>query len=257
MAVRRVLLLFILSASFSALVWTKQNGQDNLIGVVVSENGAPVGGVKIFAWHDAVTNAEGRFDLPNMPSKDSVIYFQKEGFRPKASVLKVGVRTLKIVLEDDSKTAWLILACTQSDSKTSPAGQQLKFLLPKNVQTRKVTDIDYQEYLVSFMKETAPLQLWWGPLVQPGQMVDDLILRSTNFEERSVRDKSSVTIGYDRWGRTADGKAWRVAGFGGLNGAAIYEGVSKELATAYDGIIESACKLDRTHWTESRRALSP
>jgi len=226
-------------------LFMEQATQNCLRGVVLAENGAPVGGVKIFAWRDVTTDAEGRFELANLPSRDSVVYFQKEGFRPKASVLKAGTSTLSVVLEDDSKSAWVIPACLRTDAKTSPVGYELKFLLPKNYQVIKFKDFDYQEYLVAFTKDTAQLQLWWGSMVSPGKTVEDLILQSTSFDERSIRRNSGETLGYDRWGKTLDGKMWRSADFPGLSGTALYDEVSMEAAAAYDKIIDSACQLAR------------
>jgi hypothetical protein len=243
---RKIVWLLLLSSVISRPLFTEQDGPDRLRGIVVSENGTPVSGVKIFAWHNGMTDAEGRFELPNPPSKDSVIYFQKEGLRPKPFVVKAGATTLKVVVEDDSETAWLIPVCATTGAHISPVGYELKFLLPEDSHVKKLKDIDYQEYLVSFGQGTAPLQLWWGPLVQPGKMLSDLILESASFEERSIRAKHGETLGFDTRGTSLDGKyRWRAAGFAGLSGASTYEWVSKEVATAYDRIIDSACRIDR------------
>jgi hypothetical protein len=223
---------------------TQQGAPKGVSGIVVSEDGAPVVGVKIFARGDVTTDVAGRFDLSNFPTKNSVIYFQKEGFRPKALVVKPGTATMKVVLEDDSKTAWFLPLCESKATTTSLIGYELRFVVPTNLEIRKIGDIDYQEYLVGFAVGTRRLQLWWGPLVSPGETVEDLILHSAVFEERSIRRKSGETVGYDRWGRTTpDGTAWRSADFPGLSGTAIYEDVSTEAETAYDRIINSACQF--------------
>jgi hypothetical protein len=241
---RKSIWLLLLSSIVSHPMIAEQDGPDCLSGIVVSENGGPVSGVKIFAWHAGMTDAEGKFELPNLPSKDSVIFFQKEGFRPKPFVVKAGVSTLKVVLEDDSKTAWLIPVCAPKNTNISPVGYELKFLLPKDSQLKKSKDIDYQLYFVTFAQGTAPLQLWWGPLVQPGKMVSDLILGSADFEDRSIRSKDGKTLGFDTRGKLLDGMHWRAAGFAGLSGAAIYDAVSQEAAKAYDRIIDSACQVE-------------
>ena len=226
-------------------LFAEQEARNRLQGVVSEENGAPIAGAKIFAWRDATSDAQGKFELENLPSQDSVIYFQKEGFRPKASVLKAGASSLVAVLEDDAKSAWVMPGCKRTDAGTSPVGQQLKFLLPKNSQVRKVKDIDYQEYLVAFAKDAPQLQLWWGPMVTSGKAVNDLILQSASFELRSIHRDSGETVGYDQWGKTVDGKMWRSADFPGFSGAAVYEGVSIEAAKAYNQIIDSACQLSK------------
>jgi hypothetical protein len=164
----RIVCLLLLGCAISHPAFTQQGGLDHLSGIVVSENGMPIEGVKIFAWKDATTDAEGRFDLPNLPSKDSVVYFQKEGFRPKSLIVKTQTGTVKVVLEDDRKTAWLIPSCLARDVKASPEGAQLEFLLPKNAKVKRIKDIDYQEYVISLAKGSKPLQLWYGPLVSPG-----------------------------------------------------------------------------------------
>jgi hypothetical protein len=242
----RIVWLALLMLIISCTMLAEQDEHDRLSGIVVSENGAPISGVKIFGWRDGTTDAEGRFAIASLPSKDSVVYFQKEGFRPKAFVFKTGTSTVKVILENDSKTAWFLPACASKDSTTSPRGYELTFSLSKRLQFKEINDIDYQEYLVSAPNETKPLQLWWGILVSPGETVRELIVSSTNFEERSIRRKSGETVGYDRRGRTQDGMAWRSADFPGLSATAIYHGVSKEVARAYDEVIDSACQLEQT-----------
>jgi hypothetical protein len=244
MLMRRILCLFLQSAVLSSFLFIMQGMPDHLSGVVVSENGTPVVGVKIFGRHDATTDAAGRFDIPIQPEKDRLIYFHKEGFRPTTVVIKPGSATLTVVLEDDSKTAWVISACALSKAEASSDGRALQFILPSGAQVRKLEDIDYREDLVTLSQGTRALQLWWGPFVSPGQTVADLILQSAKFEERTIRRKSGEAIGYDRWGRSSEGMAWRSADFPGLSGTAIYEGVLKETATSYDRIIDTACYLD-------------
>lgn len=241
----RIFWSFLAGAVFLFPLFAEQEVPNRLRGVVSAENGAPIAGVKIFAWRDTTTDAEGKFELENLPSQDSVIYFQKEGFRPKASVLKAGASSLVAVLEDDAKSAWVVPRCKGEDAGTSPFGQQLKFLLPKSSQVRKVKDIDYQEYLIAFAKDTPRLQLWWGPMVTSGKAVNDLILQSVSLNIRSIRRDSGEIIGTDHWGKTVDGKFWRSADFPGFSGASIYEGVSIETANAYNQIIDSACQLSK------------
>jgi hypothetical protein len=243
----RIVCLLLLACVISCPVFTRQGGLDHLSGIVLSENGLPIEGVKVFAWKDATTDAEGRFELPDLPSKDSVVYFQKEGFRPKSLIVKTQTSTVKVVLEDDRKTAWFITACLARDIKGSPEGAQLEFLLPKNAKVRRIKDIDYQEYVVSLVKGSKPLQLWYGPLVSPGWTVSELTLRSASFEERSIHSKSGQLIGYDRRGKTQDGMVWRSADFPGLSASAIYEAVSGEEAATYDRIIDSACQPEQSH----------
>ena len=243
-AMRRLVCLLLIGSIYSCPVFTRQDGPGHLSGIVISENGTPIGGVRIFAWHDVTTDAEGRFDLPSPLSKESVVYFQKVGFRPKALVVKPGTIPLRVVLEDDMKTAWLIPTCLTKDVRTSPEGYELNYLIPKNAKVRKIKDIDYQKFLISFAKERTSLELWWGPLVNAGP--DALILWSASFGERSIHGGAGGIIGYDRRGRTPDGMVWRSADFPGLSGTAIYEGVSEEAATAYDRIIDTACQLNRS-----------
>ena len=114
-------------------LFAEQETPNRLQGVVSAENGAPIAGAKIFAWRDATSDAQGKFELENLPSRDSVIYFQKEGFRPKASVLKAGASSLVPVLEDDAKSAWVMPGCKGTHAGTSPVGQQLSFCYPKTL----------------------------------------------------------------------------------------------------------------------------
>jgi hypothetical protein len=244
MAMNRLIGLFLFGTIISWQVFSTQRAPAHLKGIVVAEDGMPISGVRIFAQPDGTTDADGRFDLLLQSEKEQVIYFQKEGFRPKAVVIKSESSMLKVVLEDDRKTAWFVPVCALKDTKTSPKGYELSFLLPKGASTKKLKDIDYHQYLVTFRNRTAPLQLWWGGLVQPGQLISDLILRSANFEERSIRSKSGEYWGCDRQGKSQDGMHWRAAGFAGLSGAATYEDVTDEIAKAYDRIIDSACQAD-------------
>jgi hypothetical protein len=247
MAMKRMMGVFLLGSIIFWPAFTTQRAPAHLNGIVVSEDGTPIEGVKIYASHEGTTDANGTFDLPSDPAKAPVIFFQKEGFRPKAVVVKSEPRMIEVVLEDDRKTAWFVPACALKDTKTSPKGYELSFLLPKGASTRKLKDIDYQLYLVTVRNGTKPLQLWWGPLVQPGKLISDLIVGSANFQERSIRGKSGEYWGCDSWGKSLDGMYWRAAGFGGLSGAATYEDVSEEAAKAYDHVIDSACQVDIGH----------
>jgi hypothetical protein len=239
---RAIACLLLLSMITDCPAFTQQAGPDNLSGIVVSENGTPIAGVKIFAWQKATTNTEGRFDLTNLPSKDSVVYFQKEDFRPKTLVVEPQTRTVQVVLEDDRKTAWFIPACSAKEVKNSHEGSWLEFHWPKNAKVKRIKDIDYVEYLVRLAKDSRPLQLWYGLFVSSEQHVTEIVIRSASFEERSIHSKSGQIIGHDQHGKTQDGMVWRSAEFPGLSASAIYEGVSAEEAATYDRIIDSACQ---------------
>jgi hypothetical protein len=244
---RAFVCLLFLGYAVSLPILAEQDGLSHLSGIVISESGTSIEGVNIYAWHKATTDAEGKFDIPNQPSKDSVVYFQKERFRPTALVVKSQTNTVKVVLEDDKKTAWFIPACLAKVAKTSPKGEQLEFLLPKNAKLRGSADIDYRMYVVSLANSSKPLQLWYGPLVNGPRLVTDLTLRSASFEERSIHSRSGEMIGYDQRGKTEDGLVWRSADFPGLSAIAIYEGVSEEVSIAFDQIIDSACQLEHSH----------
>jgi hypothetical protein len=205
-------------------------------GAVVSEDGAPIQGVKIYAWLDATTDADGRFDLSNAPHNDALIFFQKEGFRPKTLIVRAQTSTVKVVLEDDRKTAWYVPWYLADNANASPDGYELKFRLPEAAKLRKVKDIDYQEYLVSFQQDKRPLELLWGPLVMGGQSIQDLMLRSASFEERSIHSSSGEVIGYDQRGTTRDGSSWRSVDFSALSGSAKYEGIPEEVPTTGSSI---------------------
>jgi len=244
---RRIACLALCGFVLSCPVLIRQGGLDHLSGSVVSENGTPIQGVKIYAWLDATTDAEGRFDLPNTSHKDALIFFQKEGFRPKTLIVRTQTSTVKVTLEDDRKTAWYIPSCLAGNANTSPDGYELRFRLPENATLRKLKDIDYQAYLVSFKSDRQPLELWWGPLVMGGRSIQDLMLGSASFEERSIHSNSGEIIGYDQRGSTRDGLSWRSADFSALFGSAKYQGISEEATLAYDRVIDSACQLRQSH----------
>jgi hypothetical protein len=223
-----------------------QDGPDHLSGIVRSDTGDTISGVTIYAWHDTTTDADGKFQLPGLPDKDLVIFFQKEGYRPKSIVVKVGTTVLNVVLEDDKNTAWTLPTCSSADAGASPIGGEIQYRLPKDAKVRKIKDIDYVEYLVSFAKYRKPLQLWYGGLVSPGQMLTKNLLRSASFEERSIHIQSGQRIVSDRRGKNPDGTVWRIADFPG-SASAIYESTSTEEAARYDPIIDSACQLNQGH----------
>ena len=80
-----------------------------------------------------------------------------------------------------------------------------------------------------------------------GRSIQDLMLRSAGFEERSIHSSSGEVIGYDQRGTTRDGLSWRSADFPALSGSAKYQGISEEAAPAYDTVIDSACQLRQSH----------
>jgi hypothetical protein len=238
---RKVAFILLLGFLVVHPVSTQENGANAFSGIVVSENGTPIEGVEVFAWEQEITNADGKFDLTNSPNKDSLISFYKEEFRPKALVVTPRNRTVRVVLEDDAKTAWLIHACPANVFGNFHEGYELVFHWPKNLKAIQIKDIDYLEDVIRLEKYSKPLQLWYGALVSPARTVEQLTLQSVSFDQRSIHSKSGQVVGQDRRGKTKDG-LWRSADFLGLSTSAIYESVSEQEAAAYDQIIDSVCQ---------------
>jgi len=236
--------LLCLVVAFSCVGHVNGDEREHVTGTVASEDGTPVSGVQIFAWHDAITDREGRFDLPNRPAQDEVIFFSVEGYLPTFAIIGARQTALKVVLRSDKKTAWVIPNCPPNDKHSSPDPAGIRFLLPNRARVKKVRDIDYEEFFLAFRRKDPQLELWWGTLVSAGEILGKLILASTAPDERSILNRVGRRVGSDFRGKTSDGKFWRSADFPGLEASAIYIGVSHELVSEYDRVIDSACDLE-------------
>ena len=231
-----------IAALLSGVLLAAQGTSADFTGTVVSEDGAPLADVTIVAWHHVKTDATGTFDLPDRPGKITVIYFDKEGFRSAALVVRPDAQNPRIVLEDDLKSAWTLPVCAAPKRNAGPPNLDLLFdMPPKGWKIRKVQDADYQETLLA-PKGTPPwdrLELWWLGLVTARE---ELLENSVSFSIRSIRITAGRKIGDDIRGEMPNGNLWRAAGFQGLSGGAYYQDVSKGLAKSYDEVIESACQ---------------
>ena|SRR5579863_10463743 len=62
----------------------------------------------------------------------------------------------------------IVPRCAHRIPKYHRIGWTIKFAVPKGARVRKITDVDYQEYLVRTSKGVKPLQLWWGVNMSAG-----------------------------------------------------------------------------------------
>src|SRR5262245_52506381 len=106
----------VLGCLVSASVTAQDVGKDELAGTVVNENGQPLGGVTVDAWHwypgnETKTDDQGRFRLNGLDPKHKVeVLITKEGYSPKHFAQRpTGEADWKIILSQKTFFEGMIL----------------------------------------------------------------------------------------------------------------------------------------------------
>lgn len=150
-------------------------------------------------------------------------------------------QTASSPLNRESK-ARIVPRCAHRIPSYRRIGWGIKFAVPKRLRVRKITDVDYQEYLVRTSKGIKPLQLWWGVNMSAGmtEQTEQLVRNSTSSQQWTIQDPTGAERGSDSRGQKAGARFWRVFDVPGA-AIAIYEDVPEQEQRDYDAIIDSAC----------------
>ena len=248
----KFILVFFIVATAAA-----QDGLVNpveLSGVVKSETGAPLAGVRILTFapyggtmtlgsmtmpasskqFEGTTDSNGRFKIP---AHGRLIYFYRADLRPVTKMVDLSLKQLDLVMEDGAKSLWKIPACSASD-KANRVGIGFMVTVPENVRFRKETErFEEGGYFFGYKSNDRIETLinWWeSTSLQPGE---EVLLQSKEFSER--RWASGDKWGHDFRGTGPDGKLWRWVST--RNGAITYQKASPEAAKVFDSMIDTMC----------------
>jgi hypothetical protein len=224
-----------------------------LNGVVKSEHGKALGGVKIFTYapsdekaellgipltvkrHETITDSNGLFKLP---SHGRVVYFRREDLRPLTKILDLSTKKIEVTMEDGAASLWKIPTCTSVGNKANRMGVGFKVVVPNNVMVKKDDGrFEHGGYFFGYdiHGQIETMINWWeSTSLEPSEK---FLLESKEFSQRLwISGKFS---GLEFRGLTADGKLWRRVSI--RNGAITYQGNQKQSAEVFDAMIDSMC----------------
>ena len=234
-------------AATACLCLAQTASQVLLHGIITTKDGGPVAGVVVYPSEQrecCANRAErttsddvGSFHLTNPPK---VVHFFKDGLAPASRVIGPEDKEIKVVLEEDASTRWLLPPCTGKEHGRR-VGWPYQFLLPRGAKVQKRFDNNNVSYVVSDRSREYSLVIWTGPVVGGLDADDDWLVNAASFTERSVRDGTRFA-GQDFRGTDKAGRPWRWTGLSGYN-VARYRRVPDETANFFDSIINSACVL--------------
>jgi hypothetical protein len=117
-------------------------------------------------------------------------------------------------------------------------GERIVLPLPAGAKRKVGSDVDYSQYSVAFRKGKSRVYMTgiYGPLATSGQIPK--YMASENVASRRNWNFGE-TEGVDAAGTLANGNYWRY--FGTYGESVQYYDISKEAATYFDQIMDSAC----------------
>jgi hypothetical protein len=206
-------------------------------GVVVSESGEPLPGVRIQPGRDVRTDARGGFTLD---WDKVVVQFTLPGYRPVARVFQRQTDPVTVVLAKNGNDEWIPPACpARVDHRgLGPLGfGRMMFDLPVDAVVRSGRDVDYATSSVQFGKSW--LQIGWGLNWSVGfPVLPQYFETASEIQARSIRYESQIPVSEYR-GKRTDGTYFR---FIGMSGQTIeYDHVPREAAEYFDRILDSLC----------------
>jgi hypothetical protein len=207
-----------------------------LRGIVRTRSGGPLAGVSVSSVDQSLqetrTDKDGRFTLAN---HGRIILFRNKGYRPLTKTLDPDAVNIEIVLEESHSE---IPPCAADLKSKRLVGFLLRYAVPENLELKKVTDADYQLFILYHKKNKAEwLELWFGNLVSDGKLPVDLLLSSDDYW------LGDFSFGLDIHGVSRDQQAWRKTS--SLLNLAVYKNASSDSAKIFDKVIDGVC-IDQT-----------
>ena len=184
----------------------------------------------------AETNADGTFSLPK---HGRYVAFLREGYRPVIKMMDGATEPLDIVFESSKSSEWIVPTCKSLKSPGKRIGFRLKFPVPRDAKTGNGGDVDFSTFGLGIQqdKEWSWIEGGVGPTWSHAGPREELLLNAAEFTVRSY--KAGTWSGFDVKGRSATGEYWRYLGWVGES--VNYRVASKDVAAAFDRIIEGAC----------------
>ncbi len=218
-----------------------------LIGVVKSESGTPIFGVRVYS-HAPITGAENGFTIVKattdktgafkLSNHGRIIYFKHQDLRPLTKVVELSAKRLEVAMQDAASSTWKLPLC--SEDKLQRVGFNFMVKVPDDVVVEKGDRFGNEVYFFGYyVGEQSEVMVNWTDSTsdEPG---DKYLLDSTEFSERLWT--SGKTTGYETRGVMSNGQLWRRISF--RWGAISYQGNSKESAKVFDKIMDNMCFIE-------------
>jgi hypothetical protein len=247
-----VVFLALLVAIASTYAGQQEPNKTDISGIVVAATGEPIADVRVYGSdsckyccpckrEETKTSADGTFSLP-APGK--VLYFRHLKFRPVSLPVESWPEGMQVILEAASLSNWKIPDCLASQASGKRVGEFfVQFLISKGAKTKRSAGMDGWGWLIKHPRRPHRMKIDEGPLLGGGDPGEDLIMDSSQVEERWVTTISSGPLGIDARGRFKDGTIWRHVGVLGVQYAE-YRSAPGDAAEFFDKIIDSACAAE-------------
>jgi hypothetical protein len=211
-------------------------------GRVAEFSGSALGGVTIRSEADYLMSTPvGNFTVSG---RSKVIRFSKDGYRPVTKFLAELAQGSEVKLIRDANGLWKPPLCPSLGKDPVMSGWNMRFVLPKGLQTRKGSDIDYSTNLVC--REKQCLQHGWGPLWSSGMPAfpEEFLAGLNGMKERDVYNFQAPEFpGVEYRGIRTNGTYVRHVGF--LGETISYDHANKETAEMFDVLIDTFCWIER------------
>ena len=240
------------------------NSSNEVIGRVMNEQGLPLSGVEIRHYFNGsnsnTTDENGMFSLLINTDIDTdnccVVTFLLSGYKRKTEVFKYGTNNITITMSS-SENIWSPPLCNLISNKSDYLGWDLKVLLPKKAEIKKLPDSDNIRINIGFKSKLETEYQWmelgtgalWLPVVPyknllRSQDIKEREIKGGNYYYEYINDTGNVRdvrefIGVDYHGIDEHGKKWRDVSF--RFQTITYKNVTPDAAEYFDKIIDSMC----------------
>src|SRR4030095_6653927 len=161
-AIKMISLLWLFGFSF---FWAMPTNASELSGVVKSESGRLLAGVKVLTYaplpekrdllgatlttqrYETATDKNGFFRLP---SHGRLVYFRRDDLRPLTKTLGLSATRIEVTMEEGAPTLWRIPSCSLVADSSQRIGIAFKVLVPENILVKKATQFENGGYLFGY-----------------------------------------------------------------------------------------------------------
>ncbi|MHB8502541.1 MAG: transthyretin-like family protein [Candidatus Acidiferrales bacterium] len=216
----------------------------NVRGIVLGLDGKPLEGFLVFddvlggsppLRQRAITDEKGRFQFSN---SGQLLRIEDPRYRPLALAVEPGSSTVRVRLEDASRSDWKLSPCSQADSD-SRVGFTILFRLPTTMESSPFDNDGVHTLFIFPHGSSAPeAELILSNFADSGTTLG--AADSSSGTQRWIKDGPGKVIGIDARGGARRVGSWRNTLFFPYDEAG-YRLQKGEPKTNLDRIIDSAC----------------
>ena len=215
-------------------------------GTVMDAADTPLSGVDVYSQTinccqpqigQARSDDAGHFAIK---SAGQVLTFLKPGYRPQSLVLETGRNDLRLTMESTSAYDWQIPACNGVREEHQFHGLPLRVSIPEDLHSEQVLRPPDLLFIIHRKPGSPFIRLSGGNSGVPFGLTADWIFSSKEFSQRNVLDTEGNSVGTDTAGVEKNNMFWRILAIHGQEIVEYYAD-SRETASLFDGVIDSAC----------------